>query len=136
MNDLAPQLYHFTCKDGHRRIGRFNALLIPQGGTHPYAGWPPLLWFTVLAEPDRETTGLAAVNTTCDRMAHRYVIGPGSGCVSWLGSRWRAETPEKWLALIEEYGDPEHWWVSGQPVKATWDRAYAETYAARNKNGG
>lgn len=111
-------------------IGRFNALLIPQGERHPYTGWPPLLWFTVLAEPDREATGLGAVMTTCDRMEHRYVIAPGSGAVAWQVSRWRLETPPDWLNLIEEHGDPDHWWVSDRPVKATWDRAWAVRYAA------
>jgi hypothetical protein len=121
----APQLYHFTCRHGMRRIGTFNALLIPQGGRHPVAGWPPLLWFTSLAEPDREATGLTSRILSCDRMEHRYTVAPGSGCVPWPGSVWRAETPEQWIRMLEQSGDPGHWWVSDKPVPARWDRAWA-----------
>lgn len=114
-----PQLFHFTCDHGHRRIGRYNALIIPQV-EHPICGWK-ICWFTTEAVPDREATGLAAVETTCDRMAHRYLIEAGSLCVPWLGSPWRSQAPKSFLADLEEYGDPEHWYVADVPVKARWD---------------
>jgi hypothetical protein len=119
----APHLYHFTCTDGYRRIGRYNCLIIPQG-RHPVCGWS-ISWFTTEPVPDKEATGLAAVSTTCDRMAHRYVIEPGSTCVPWLGSRWRQETPEPFLTVLEEYGDTGHWWVADVPVHARWDWSWA-----------
>jgi hypothetical protein len=118
------RLYHFTCDDGHARIGRYNCLIMPQGHRHPVAGWPPLSWFTTETEPDREATGLAAVNTTCDRMAHRYVITDLSRCTPWLTCPWRPETPQPFLKVMEEFGDVEHWWVSDTIVAAEWDRGW------------
>lgn len=129
----APALWHFTCRHGAKRIGRGNALLVPQGGIHPVAGWPPLLWFTVLAEPDREATGLTSETISCDRMEHRYAVGPGSVCVPWLASPWRASTASGLLADLEDYGDPEHWWVADRAVKARWDRDYAAAYEAGSR---
>ena len=120
----ADRLYHFTCADGHRKIGRYNCLIIPQGPRHPVAGWPPLSWFTTEAQPDRESTGLAAVTTTCDRMAHRYVITDLSHCTPWLACIWRLETPQSFLKTIEDYGDVEHWWVSAAVVPAAWDHSW------------
>jgi len=117
-----PQLFHFTCDHGHRRIGRCNCLIIPQV-PHPVCGWK-ICWFTTEPVPDKEATGLGAVHTTCDRMAHRYVIGPGSPAVPWLASAWRREAPALFLRDLEEYGDPEHWWVADVPVRARWDRSW------------
>ena len=117
-----PQLYHFTCGHGHRQIGRYNCLIIPQV-SHPVCGWS-ISWFTTEPVPDREATGLTAVETTCDRMAYRYVIAAGSPCRRWLGSQWRRETPGDFLRDLEDHGDPEHWWVTDVAVRASWDRAW------------
>lgn len=124
---MPDRLYHFTCDDGYKRIGRYNCLIIPQGGTHWQhpAGWPPLSWFTTEPSPDQESTGLAAVITTCDRMAHRYVITDLSQCTPWLACRWRAETLPSLLKILEEYCDVEHWQVSESIVSARWDRTWA-----------
>ncbi len=124
------RLYHFTCDHGYRKIGRYNALLIPQGGLHPVAGWPPLLWFTTLSRPDRESTGLGNVLTTCNRMAHRYEITDLTHCQPWLGCFWRQKTPPVFLETLESYGDPEHWWVSDAVVPARWDQIWALTHQA------
>ncbi len=123
MSDV-PTLYHFTCKDGARMIGRYNCLIIPQG-PHPICRWN-ISWFTTEAAPDPEATGLSTVRSTCDRTAHRYIVSDPGPCVPWEGSRWQAETPPPFRQVMEEYGDVEHWWVSDVPVRVIWDRAYSE----------
>lgn len=121
MSAVVP-LYHFTCDHGARRIGRSNCLLIPQM-PHPVCGWN-ILWFTTLPVPDKETTGLGAAATRCDRMAHRYIIGDPGNCRPWLDSSERASTPPDFLSDLESYGDPEHWWIASEPIKAIYDRTW------------
>jgi len=119
-------LYHFTCADAHKRIGRCNCLIIPQRVRHPVADWPPLSWFTTEAEPAREAIGLGAVRTACDRMTHRYVITDSSRCVPWLTCPLRPATPESFLRDLEEISKPETWWITEKPVRAEWDRAWRQ----------
>jgi hypothetical protein len=116
-------LYHFTCIDGYRRIGRHNCLLIPQG-PHPLLNNIRVIWLTTLPVPDQETTGLGRVRTTCDRMAFRYVVTDPRGCTPWLGSPERAAAPADSLEALESYGDPEHWWITSTPLRAEWDRTW------------
>jgi hypothetical protein len=124
----APRLYHFTCDHGHAGILRSGGLIIPQM-THPICGWH-VSWFTAEAEPDKFTTGLGAVHTTCDRMAHRWVIEPGAACRAWLFSGERLRTPEPFLQVMEDYGDPEHWWIADVPVAAAEDMTYVPAVTA------
>jgi len=116
-------LYHFTCDHGHRRIGRWNCLLIPQG-PHPLLNHIRVIWLTTLAEPDQETSGLGRVRTTCDRMAFRYVVTDLSACRPWLASAERAAVAADSIEVLESYGDPEHWWITDSTVPAKWDRTW------------
>jgi hypothetical protein len=110
-------LYHFTCKDGHRQIGRHNALL------RPLSLWR-VVWLTELAEPDFEATGLGSVTLKCDRRQYRYMVTDVRDCRRWLGSPERVRTAPEFVRLLEEYGDPEHWWISSEPVPAMWDASW------------
>ena len=120
-------LYHFCCSHSKRQIGTSNCLLIPQG-VHPLLGCK-VLWLTTEAEPDRQATGLG--NNTglagCDRMQFRYVVTDVSQCRPWLDSPERAYARPKVIEDLESYGDPEHWWIAGRPVRATFDRTWTGT---------
>jgi hypothetical protein len=116
-------LYHFTCDHGRRGIGT-HGFVTPQA-INPLTGFA-LSWFTTEPAPDREATGLAAVLTTCDRMAYRYVITDLSRCDKWLTSIWRMRTRLDVVDLLEEYATGvQHWWVSDQPVPADLDEAWS-----------
>lgn len=120
---MPDRLYHFTCAHGHRRIGRYNCLLIPQG-PHPLLNNIRVIWLTTQAEPDRETTGLGHNYTTCDRMAYRYIATDLTPCIPWLVSPERRNAPAESIDALESYGDPEHWWITATPVRAKWDRIW------------
>ena len=123
---LTP-LYHFTCRDGFRRIGRYNCLLIPQTPIWPY------VWLTTEAVPDFEATGLGSVTLKCDRREYRYIVRDTFGCWPWLGSQERRQLLPAWLEVLESYGDPEHWWISQGPLPAEWDRAWNLRHALTGK---
>ncbi len=111
-------LYHFTCRDGHKRIGRYNCVLMPQAAMWPY------VWLTTEAVPDFEATGLTRLILRCDRTEFRYVVTDIGACKPWLGSPHREAIPADRLSVLEEYGDAEHWWIAPGPVRATWDRSW------------
>ena len=119
---MSGPLYHFTCRDGHRMIGRYNCLLMPQ------IAWP-VIWMTELALPDFEATGLGSITLQCDRTEYRYVVTDLTDCRPWLGSPERGDQDEGFLDLLERFGDPEHWWISARPTPATWDRSYVRPMA-------
>src|SRR5260370_1237253 len=111
-------LYHFTCRDGHKMIGRYNCVLLP-------ASLWRVVWLTTEALPDFEATGLGRVTLKCDRTEHRYMITDLENCRPWPGSAERKALAPGHLRVLEQFGDPEHWWISAKPVRATWDRSYA-----------
>jgi len=115
-------LYHFTCRDSHRMIGRYNCVLLPR------SLWR-VVWLTTEALPDFEATGLGSVTPKCDRTQFRYVVTDLTHCRPWLGSPERTALSADHLATLEGYGDPEHWWISAEPVRAAWDRSYARAVA-------
>jgi len=115
----APEvLYHFTCADGHRAIGEHKPVLRPQTRLWPF------IWLTTEAVPDFEATGLLSVTLTCDRTEHRYRVTRTALCVPWLGSQQRSAVDPDFLNLLEQFGDPEHWWLSPGPVRAEWDESW------------
>jgi hypothetical protein len=116
----APRLYHFTCDHGHAAIQADGGLLRP----NPAGLYMSVVWLTVLPEPDKFSTGLGAVLTTCNRMAYCYIAESGSAARAWLFSGERMRTPRGFLADLESYGDPEHWWISDVPVAAAWDPSW------------
>lgn len=125
MTDPQPQqLYHFCCAHSKQKIGTSNCLLIPQL-KHPLLGCK-VTWLTSEAVPDRQATGLGNNSglLTCDRMEFRYVVTDLTHCHRWLGSSERAAAPAVMVLAAECYGDPEHWWISDQPVRARFDRTW------------
>jgi hypothetical protein len=56
--------------------------------------------------------------TRCDRMAYRYIVSDIGRCTRWLDSPERAAAPSSSVADLEAFGDPEHWWIAAEPVKA------------------
>jgi hypothetical protein len=63
----------------------------------------------------------------CDRMQFRYVVNDLSHCRAWLAAPerelMRCSNFER-LLDFEEPGDPEHWWIASQPVRARFDRTW------------
>src|SRR5258708_6175756 len=117
---MPDRLYHFTCRDGHKRIGRYNCVLMPQATCWPY------VWLTTEAVPDFEATGLGRVQTTCDRTAYRYIVTDIGACRPWLGSPEREALGTGLLFVLEMPGVavPEQWWICPGPVRAAWDRSW------------
>jgi hypothetical protein len=109
------RLFHFTCEHGREAIGRRGELRSRM--RHPLLGCD-VVWLTSESSPDRESTGLTMRTITCDRMQFRYVVGDAGKCRPWIGSRERDAAPAHHLADLERYGDPEHWWIASEPVKA------------------
>ena len=114
-------LWHFTCEHGRRGIGTRGLIVCPI--RHPILE-KRIAWFTELAEPDRESTGLTMEHTRCDRMVYRYRILKPAQCIRWEASAARREAPGWYLKDLESYGDPEHWWISEIPVLAQLDRTW------------
>jgi hypothetical protein len=107
-----PDLYHFTCKHGHAGITRTGVLL---PNVHPFMlHLGPLIWLTDLAEPPTpESIGLTSAWTSCDRLAYRYSVRTHAA-VHWFDLRARVSTAI--VATLEEFGQPEHWWVVRRPL--------------------
>lgn len=123
---MAERLYHFTCRDGYRLIGRYNCVLRPG-----MRGWP-VLWLTDEAEPDFDGCGLGnPVILGCDRREFRYVVTDTDTCRPWLGSPERTREPAEFLASLEipEVARPERWWISAVPVAAQYDPSWRLTEA-------
>ena len=118
-------LYHFTCEHGYNGISKTGVLLPNIHPFMPHLG--PLTWLTDLAEPpSKESVGLTAQWTTCDRLAYRYIVHC-KAAIHWFEVRTRA--PKEVVATLESYGQPEHWWVIRRPLTpsefacdATWRR--------------
>lgn len=120
-------LYHFTCRDGHRMIGRWNCVL--RGQTEMW----PFTWLTTEAVPDFEATGLSSVTLGCDRTEVRYIVTEDIGlCRPWLGSPERRGLARRARRDLERWHDPEHWWVAPVPVRASWDRSWDRQTAVRS----
>jgi len=122
MSDKPALLYHFTCKHSKSDIGTSNCLLIPMI-RHPLLDCK-VLWLTTEATPDRERTGLTMDRINCDRMEYRYVVSDLSRCRAWLASIERTTALKRAIDDLESLGDPEHWWITDQPVRARFDRMW------------
>jgi hypothetical protein len=122
-------LYHFTCRHSKSDIGTSNCLLRPMI-RHPLMGCK-VLWLTTEATPDRESTGLTMNLQRCDRMEFRYVVTDDvERCHPWLDSQARAIANPQVVSDMEEFGDPEHWWITTWPVRARFDRAWHPVLAS------
>jgi len=116
------RLYHFTCIDGHRYIETTGAL-------QPQPNCWPFIWLTSEADPDFEATGLQAFSVStldCDRTEYRYIVTDLTTCRPWLGSPERifVSGNSSFLHALEQFGDPEHWWITTQPVPCLLDESY------------
>lgn len=131
----ALELYHFTCEHGHTGISE-SAVLLPH--IHPFMrGLGPLLWLTDLADPpSKESLGLTARLTTCDRMAYRYSVHC-KAAVRWFDVRQRA--PKEVVETLESFGQPEHWWVVRRPVtrsEFSFDGSWKREKVTANQKAG
>ena len=109
---MTARLFHFTCDHGRAAIGA-RGVLRPY--RHAQLG-VDLLWLTSTSWPDRQATGLTSRYTSCDRMAHRYLVARQAPCEPWLGSDVRAAADPALVAALEGLGAPEQWWISAAPV--------------------
>ncbi len=107
---IPTPIYHFTCNDGRRAIGKSGLIL-------PNLGFSGLAWFTDLPDPDRHQLGLTSYSLDCDRMTHRYRVTDTANVVAWAD--YPCDPPEWRLALAALDGvAPEHWFVATKPVPA------------------
>ena len=110
-----PDLYHFTCSHGHTGIARTGTLLPHAHPFMPYLG--PLLWLTDLADPpSKESVGLTSSWTSCDRLAYRYNV-QCRAAIPW--SEVRKKAAGDVVAMLESFGQPEHWWIVRRPLTAS-----------------
>lgn len=121
------RLYHYTCLDCARRIGRYGMLRTWSHlrADEQMAGFP-VVWLTDMEIPDRLALGLRVINhrdgTTCDRLAVRYIVETDEA-VPWL--EWaRGRVPEDVRRIMEEGRAPERWFVTLTAQLAVMDRAY------------
>lgn len=121
------RLYHFTCADGHQQIERTGTL-------RPQTAMWPFVWLTSEADPDFEASGLRGFDgftiLDCDRTDYRYVVTDLTTCRPWLGSPERPRVSARFLQLLEQFGDPQHWWITTEPVTCELDGSYRKPVTA------
>lgn len=117
-------LYHFTCDHGRLGIAR-TRMILPNA--HPF-----MRHLGPLIPPTPESVGLQSQWVSCDRLMYRYIVRTRAA-VPWAEIRIRAA--KEVVATLEEFGQPEHWWVVKRPLTAsefTFDESYTrggETHA-------
>lgn len=117
------ELYHFTCDHGRAGI-TLSGVLLPN--IHPFMKHlGPLIWLTDLAAPPSpESVGLTSQWVSCDRLQYRYSVHTHAA-IAWADIRTRAAKDV--VATLEEFGQPEHWWVVRRLLTAsefTFDENY------------
>ena len=95
----------------------------------------PLFWLTDYVEPpSKESVGLTASWTTCDRLAFRYIVQT-QAAIHWFDIRQRA--PKDVVTDLEEFGQPEHWFLVRRPVlpsEFTFDATYTHVKNGETNN--
>ncbi len=108
-------LYHFTCRDGRKAIGK-DGTLKPKA--NPLLG-AALIWLTEEPRPSVDSVGLTRNFITCDRTEFRYVAVDPRHAVRW--DIWKERLKgARIVEILESYaGDgPRKWWVSERPLRA------------------
>lgn len=106
-------LYHYCCSHSRADIGK-RGVLRPH--YQPYLD-RSLIWFTDLAEPDREGLGLTSTIIACDRTEFRYRVTDERTCLPF-SAWWQAERIDPLVVseLTFPPKRPKHWYVSEVPV--------------------
>lgn len=107
------RLFHFTCDHGAAKIGRRGTL---RPNPQPMLQGLPLVWLTDLDTADKDALGLTSTFTPCDRTRFRYVVT--APCVWWPDFVADGHVDQAIASHLETYRQPEHWWVSPEPVEA------------------
>lgn len=120
----AMTFYHFTCAHVAHKLGR-HAILRPPTGQHPiHPTFPRVLWLTDMArvttQEDKDSLGLTSEIITCDRTKYRYAVSgkEADKIIPWLGSDARARLSPDLLKDLEYYGNPTHWFITFESVRA------------------
>jgi hypothetical protein len=133
-------LYHYSCAHTREPIARAGRLMplhdwrkldrklvehgeAPSGLTRA----PSVVWLTDLADLPNlaaiESLGLTSFLLDCDRTRYRYTVD-GAGVLAWRDfvKAWRPNPI--WLAMLEEFGAPDRWFVATfpLPIVETLDR--------------
>jgi hypothetical protein len=134
------RLFHFTCAHGRSAIGvrgwlvpqwsviaerlaGGEALGIPDVDLDTVRSLASVIWLTSESWPLARAIGLdkKAHGATCDRMAYRYVVRGVSieQCEPWVGSARRDALDPLLIAGFEANREPECWWITQCPTRAT-----------------
>lgn len=127
---MSGVLWHYTCAHAHEAIGEAGTLLPPVAVVPrrvakltermPEVG--PLftmVWATDLEAPDADALGLTRFALKCDRTAYRYAV-PAEGFARWGWVRGRYAREVLDLLELANGAEPARWWVSFDPVPATY----------------
>lgn len=132
----------FTCDHSHEALKRDGVLLPIRAWNSTAAiqllaighGWlATVIWLTDLAVPDAAALGLPSDNLPCDRTLHRWRMAEWHGALSGV-----VELPVQWPYWFASHAgtvpradkenletapgaQPEHWWVSTEPVPVIYD---------------
>jgi hypothetical protein len=119
-----PVYYHYTAAHLAKRIGKYNATLIPQ--SQPLLDGVKLIWFTDMDGdyPDEDALGLTSILLPYSRTAVRYLShAEPPDIVPWL--TWRAtKTLSPVWAGVESVGRPARWFVCDHALVVHRDPFY------------
>ena len=102
-------LWHYTCGHVAYEIKRSAGVLKPMPQP-ALAGAPSLVWLTDLDHADAETLALTGHLLHCDRTETRWEVRHPNRVVHW--AEYRMLLPVEEVEVLEEVGEPEHWFVS------------------------
>lgn len=114
-------LWHFTCKHGHRGIGRYG-MVLPK---YSKALGCDLSWFTDNVTLSDIELGLTSYYIPCDRRQFLYRVLEPELCEPFLA--WARRTGNPYVGrLLDDARRPEHWFVSDRPVGVREERGYVK----------
>lgn len=110
-------LYHHTCQHGAESIDAGGGWLMPH--PQPVLGGLLLLWATSVQHPARaEHLGLTHRLTSCNRLAHTYLLTDPTSVVHWSQFRLGLTRPQVVTLEAAPGARPMLWWVTTQPQLA------------------
>lgn len=117
-------LYHYTCEHGWASLGNSGQLesVAQQTLTPLDPAWWQFwyVWLTDLEQPDKHALGFNTTNPLgCDRTQFRYRVTDNTRCYPWADVR-RLHTNAH-LLEVAPGAQPDHWWISPDPVPVVLD---------------
>lgn len=116
---MTVTMRHFTCDHVAARLQVVDGFVMLRPHPQRMLGGIPLVWFTYMRYPTRESLGLTSHSLRCDRMARVFeVCEPNHDVRYW--SEIRKEFPREGVLALEAARGamPGFWCVSASPVRA------------------